>query len=62
MAAIGISYIVGFASVWLAIGMFIYSLFSKNWAVWRKWKYMGYFLLLGIALLLIGVAIREVSA
>ena len=54
-------YIIGFISVWLAIGMLIYSLFSKNWTVWRKWKYIGYLALLGIGLLILGIVIRVIT-
>ena len=60
-AALIIFFTIGFVSVWLAIGMLIYSLFSKNWSVWRKWKYIGYLALLGIGLLIAGVIIIAIS-
>lgn len=58
-SAIGgiIIFLAGFTSVFLAIGMLVYSIFSKNWAVWKKWKYIGYLILLGIFLLIAGVII-----
>ena len=62
LAAIIIIFAVSFVSVYLAIGMFIYSIFSKNWAVWKKWKYMGWLLLLGIGLLLVSIIIKFIAA
>ena len=61
IAGMIIFYIIGFVSVWLVIGMLIYSLFSKNWAVWRKWKYIGYLALVGIGLLILGIIIRAIT-
>ncbi len=55
-----IFYIIGFISIWLAIGMLIYSILSKNWSIWRKWKYIGYLALLGIGLLILGIIIRVI--
>ena len=35
LAGLIIFYIIGLVSVWLAIGMLIYSVFSKNWKITR---------------------------
>jgi hypothetical protein len=51
----------GFISVWLALGMLIYSLVTKNWKVWKKWKYVGYTLLVAIGLLIIAMVINAIT-
>ncbi|MBI5152499.1 hypothetical protein HZA39_03115 [Candidatus Peregrinibacteria bacterium] len=61
LAALGIFYIAGMISVFLAIGMFFYSLFSKNWKVWRFWKYIGYAFLVGFGFLVLSVIVSVIS-
>lgn len=61
LIALIIFYIVGFVSVLLAIGMLIYSLFSKNWNIWRKWKYVGYLTLIGIGFWILGITIKIIT-
>lgn len=50
----------GLAS-WLTIGMLIYSLFSKNWAVWSRWKYIGYFALAGSIPIILTTIIKTIA-
>lgn len=50
-----------YISIFLAIGMLIYSIFSKNWRVWEKWKYIGFLVLFGIGLLVIGVIVKIIT-
>jgi len=45
----------GFISVWLAVGMLIYSIITKNWKVWKKWKYVGYAILFSVVLLILSM-------
>jgi len=60
LAAVFILQACGFISVWLAIGMLIYSLITKNWKVWKKWKYIGYAILFAIALLILSTIVSAV--
>ncbi|MFA7277442.1 MAG: hypothetical protein WC101_00440 [Candidatus Gracilibacteria bacterium] len=61
LAGLGILFVIGYISIPLGVGMLLYSLFSKNWGVWRAWRYIGYALCaaLGFFVLAMGISVTS---